>query len=79
MLATVAGEAGLPADAARAYLDSGEGADTVAAMDRRVRELGVTGVPFFILGDRVAVSGAQEASALVAAMEQAGSASAAPP
>jgi predicted DsbA family dithiol-disulfide isomerase len=41
------------------------------AMDRRVRELGVTGVPFFIFGDRVAVSGAQEASALVAAMEQA--------
>ena len=61
----------LPADAARAYLDSDEGADTVAAMDRRVRELGVTGVPFFIFGDRVAVSGAQEAPALVAAMEQA--------
>jgi len=79
VLAAIAGEAGLPADAARAYLDSDEGADTVTAMDRRVRELGVTGVPFFIFGDRVAVSGAQEASALVAAMEQAGSASAAPP
>ena len=71
VLAAIAGEAGLPADAARAYLDSDEGADTVAAMDRRVRELGVTGVPFFIFGDRVAVSGAQEAPALVAAMEQA--------
>ena len=71
VLAAIAGEAGLPADEARAYLDSDEGADTVAAMDRRVRELGVTGVPFFIFGDRVAVSGAQEASALVAAMEQA--------
>jgi predicted DsbA family dithiol-disulfide isomerase len=78
VLAAIAGEAGLPEDAARAYLDSDEGADTVAAMDRRVRELGVTGVPFFIFGDRVAVSGAQEASALVAAMAQAGSASTAP-
>jgi predicted DsbA family dithiol-disulfide isomerase len=78
VLAAIAGEAGLPEDTARAYLDSDEGADTVVAMDRRVRELGVTGVPFFIFGDRVAVSGAQEASALVAAMEQAGSASAAP-
>ena len=71
VLADIAGEAGLAADAARAYLDSDEGADTVAAMDRRVRELGVTGVPFFIFGGRVAVSGAQEAPALVAAMEQA--------
>jgi predicted DsbA family dithiol-disulfide isomerase len=40
-------------------------------MDRRVRELGVTGVPFFIFDGRVAVSGAQEPPALVAAMEQA--------
>jgi predicted DsbA family dithiol-disulfide isomerase len=79
VLAAIAGEAGLPEDTARAYLDSDEGADTVMAMDRRVRELGVTGVPFFIFGDRVAVSGAQEAPALVTAMEQAVSASAAPP
>jgi predicted DsbA family dithiol-disulfide isomerase len=71
VLAAIAGETGLPADAARAYLDTDEGADTVAAMDRRVRELGVTGVPFFIFGGRVAVSGAQEAPGLVAAMEQA--------
>lgn len=71
VLATVAGEAGLPADAARAHLESEAGADTVEAMDRRVRELGVTGVPFFVFGGRVGVSGAQEPPALVAAMEQA--------
>jgi predicted DsbA family dithiol-disulfide isomerase len=71
VLAAIAGEAGLPVDMARAYLDSDEGVDTVAAMDLRVRELGVTGVPFFIFDGRVAVSGAQEAPALVAAMKQA--------
>ena len=71
MLAAVAGEAGLPADAARAYLESEAGADTIEAMDRRVRELGVTGVPFFIFGSRVGVSGAQEPPALVAAMVEA--------
>ena len=54
VLAAIAGEAGLPADAARAYLESEAGADTIEAMDRRVRELGVTGVPFFIFGSRVA-------------------------
>jgi predicted DsbA family dithiol-disulfide isomerase len=71
VLAAIAGEAGLAADAARAYLETDEGADTIAAMDQRVRELGVTGVPFFIFDGRVAVSGAQEPPALVAAMEQA--------
>ena len=74
VLAAVAGEAGLPADAARAYLESEAGTDTIEAMDRRVRELGVTGVPFFIFGSQVAVSGAQEPPAFVAAMEQAMSA-----
>ena len=48
----------------------GGGTDTIEAMDRRVRELGVTGVPFFIFGSRVGVSGAQEPPALVAAMER---------
>ena len=76
VLADIAGEAGLPADAARAYLESDEGADAIDAMDRRVRELGVTGVPFFIFDGRVAVSGAQEAPALVAAMTQSATADA---
>ena len=74
VLVDIADEAGLPADAARAYLESDEGAATIDAMDRRVRELGVTGVPFFILNGRVAVSGAQEAPTLVAAMAQAATA-----
>jgi predicted DsbA family dithiol-disulfide isomerase len=68
VLAAVAGEAGLAADGARAFLESEAAADTIETMDRRVRELGVTGVPFFIFGTRVGVSGAQEAPALVAAM-----------
>jgi len=74
VLADIAGEAGLPADEARAYLDSDAGADTIDAMDRRVRELGITGVPFFIFDGRVAVSGAQEAATLVGAMTQAAAA-----
>jgi predicted DsbA family dithiol-disulfide isomerase len=71
VLADIAGEAGLSADDARAYLDSDAGADNIEAMDRRVRELGVTGVPFFIFDGRVAVSGAHEAPSLVAAMTEA--------
>ena len=74
VLVQIAGEAGLSPDDARAYLESDAGADTIDAMDRRVRELGVTGVPFFIFDGRVAVSGAHEAPALVAAMTEAAAA-----
>jgi predicted DsbA family dithiol-disulfide isomerase len=74
VLSAIAGEAGLAADAARDYLESDAGADTIEAMDRRVRELGVTGVPFFIFDGRVAVSGAHEPQALVSAMADAAAA-----
>jgi predicted DsbA family dithiol-disulfide isomerase len=71
VLAAVAGEAGLPAEAARAHLASNEGVATIAEMDRRVRELGVSGVPFFIFGGKLAVSGAQEPHVLAEGMAQA--------
>ncbi len=64
VLAALAGEAGLDAGAAREHLASGQGAEAVAAMDRRARELGIDGVPCFIFNRRVAVSGAQEPETL---------------
>jgi predicted DsbA family dithiol-disulfide isomerase len=70
VLAGVAGESGLDRDEASAMLASGELREEIAAMDRRVRELGVDGVPFFIFDGKVAVSGAQEPEALVDAMLQ---------
>jgi len=71
VLADIAGEAGLDRDAAQAMLASDEGIDTIRVLDRRVRELGVSGVPFFIFGDKVAVSGAQEPAVLGDAIAQA--------
>ncbi len=71
VLAAIAGEAGLPSDAARRLLDSDEGMDAIALMDRRAREIGVQGVPFFIFNQRVAVSGAQEPDTLLDAIAQA--------
>ena len=44
--------------------------------DRRARAIGVEGVPFFIFGGKLAVSGAQGAQALVDAMRQAETATA---
>jgi predicted DsbA family dithiol-disulfide isomerase len=71
VLVEIATESGLSADAARAQLDSSESAAAIAQMDRRIRELGVTGVPFFIFDGKVAVSGAQEPAVLVSAMSEA--------
>jgi predicted DsbA family dithiol-disulfide isomerase len=43
----------------------------VSAEEHRARSLGVEGVPFFIMGGRVGVSGAQDPDVLVQAIEQA--------
>jgi len=40
-------------------------------VDQRAKELGVSGVPFFIFNQRLAVSGAQDAQALLSAMQEA--------
>lgn len=71
VLAALAGEAGFDAGAARAFLDSGEGGDRIAAMDVRARQLGVEGVPYFVFNEKVAVSGAHEPAVLLDAIAQA--------
>jgi predicted DsbA family dithiol-disulfide isomerase len=71
VLAAIAGEAGFDVSAARVFLASDEGGETIVAMDRRVRELGIGGVPFFIFNERVSVSGAQEPATLLDAIGQA--------
>jgi predicted DsbA family dithiol-disulfide isomerase len=76
VLAALAGEAGQDAAAARAFLDSGAGADEARAADRKARETGIGGVPFFIFDGRVAVSGAQLPDVLVDAIGQARAAAA---
>lgn len=58
-LATLAAEAGLPADRTRAMLAAGEGAAEVARDLEQARTLDITGVPFFLFEGRWAVSGAQ--------------------
>jgi predicted DsbA family dithiol-disulfide isomerase len=70
-LARIAGEAGFDGAAARTMLDSDSGAAEIAAADRRARELGITGVPFFVFDGRVGVSGAAGPDALLEAAAQA--------
>jgi len=70
-LARLAGEAGFDASAAIAYLRSDSGRAEIAAAEDHAHRLGVSGVPFFILNQRLAVSGAQPSEVLLDAIGQA--------
>jgi len=70
VLVQIAQDAGLDGDAARAFVADPQQLQAVADADKRVREMGVGGVPFFIFNQKVAVSGAQNPSDLLAAMQQ---------
>jgi len=66
-----AATAGYDAADARAFLASDEMKADVAGADQRAREMGVSGVPFFIFGGKTAVSGAHEPETLLEAIAQA--------
>ncbi|MCW5627766.1 MAG: DsbA family oxidoreductase [Rhodoferax sp.] len=69
-LVAIAGEAGLDADAARAFISDPQQLQQVADADKRARQMGIGGVPFFIFNQKVAVSGAQDPAQLLQAMQQ---------
>ena len=71
VLVEIAREAGLDADAARAWLSDPDSLQAVAQADVQARTMGITGVPFFIFNQKIAVSGAQDPPALLDAMRQA--------
>ena len=70
-LVRLAGDAGFDADDARAMLDSQAFDGDVSEADRKAREMGVGGVPFFIFNGKTAVSGAQAPETLLQAIAQA--------
>ncbi len=71
VLVRLASDAGLVADEVRATLASGRFADDVREEEEAARQLGIQGVPFFVLGGVVGVSGAQPADVMLRALEQA--------
>ncbi|HSL58650.1 MAG TPA: DsbA family oxidoreductase [Acidimicrobiales bacterium] len=70
-LAGFAAEAGLDADAAGEVLASGAFADEVAADLRMAVERELTGVPAFVIEDRLLIPGAQEVDTLRTVLERA--------
>jgi len=70
-LSSVAEEAGLSARDAREMLAGSDFERTVADDSALGRDLGLTGVPFFVIDRRVAVPGAQDTETFVAVMQKA--------
>ena len=67
-LVELAAEVGIDSKRARAALDSDEYADDVRADEREAGELGITGVPFFVINRRYRVSGAQPPAVMLEAL-----------
>ncbi|WP_218920228.1 DsbA family oxidoreductase [Chondromyces crocatus] len=70
-LVRLAVEIGLDEGSAREALTGGTFAEAVRADEQEARELGVRGVPFFVLDRRYAVSGAQPVEAFLEALRAA--------
>jgi predicted DsbA family dithiol-disulfide isomerase len=70
-LVELSAEAGIDAGAARAWLASDRGKSEIAHAEARARELGITGVPFFIFDGRVGLSGAHPPESIRDAIRQA--------
>ncbi|MCW5750363.1 MAG: DsbA family oxidoreductase [Alphaproteobacteria bacterium] len=59
-LVEAAGEAGMDANLVRELLEKDSDVEQVQAEDRLAREMGIQGVPFFIIDRKYAVTGAQD-------------------
>jgi predicted DsbA family dithiol-disulfide isomerase len=70
-LVSLAAEAGIEPDEARAMLESRAYAVDVKEDEATAGELGVTGVPFFVFDRKYAVSGAQSPDVILSALQQA--------
>jgi predicted DsbA family dithiol-disulfide isomerase len=71
VLVRLASEAGLDEEEVRATLAGDAYAREVRAEEAEAREIGIGGVPFFILAGRYAISGAQPADLFLRALTQA--------
>ena len=70
-LARLAGEVGLDVDEATAVLETDAHASDVRDDEGAAADIGITGVPFFVIGGRYAVSGAQPADGILEIIERA--------
>ena len=71
VLVSLAADVGLDAEEARAVLDGDRYTKEVRTDEALARQLGITGVPFFVMAGKLGVSGAQPVEAMAAALAKA--------
>jgi len=71
VLLDLVAEAGMDRARAAAVLDSDDYGEVVESDQSKLQELGVNGVPFFVVDDRYGISGAQEPAVFAQALRQA--------
>jgi predicted DsbA family dithiol-disulfide isomerase len=69
-LVSIATQAGLEPDEARAFLESGDGVEVIQQSQQVANQLGISGVPFFIFNNQFAVSGAQPVEVFLQVLDQ---------
>jgi predicted DsbA family dithiol-disulfide isomerase len=70
VLVAAAEEAGMDDKLVANLLEEGADLDTVTKEDQMAREMGISGVPFFIIDNKYALSGAQDPASFLAAFDQ---------
>ena len=70
-LAPLAVSAGLDADEVESVLAGDAYADAVRADEARATDIGITGVPFFVIDGRFAIAGAQDPDTILSGLERA--------
>ena len=70
VLVSLAVDVGLDADRVRAMLSSNEGTADVRAQIAMAHDLGITGVPTFVVAGKYAVTGAQDAATLRSLLDE---------
>ncbi|HEU5291272.1 MAG TPA: DsbA family oxidoreductase [Cyclobacteriaceae bacterium] len=72
-LIDVAVQAGLSKQAVEKLLSTEEGRESIVKVEREMQQLGITGVPFYIINNKYGVSGAQPSTTFIQAFEDIGS------
>ncbi len=68
----VAAQAGLSKEKVEKFLSTDDGLAEVALAEKELQKLGITGVPFYIINNKYAISGAQPSESFVQAFEDIG-------
>ncbi len=71
-LISVAAGAGMDPDKTALFLDSNTGTVEVEMAEKELHQLGISGVPFFIIDNKYGISGAQSPEAFIKAFEEIG-------